>query len=72
MTEQPEQPGQKDRISDLEELSDPEFFTRWAALRNRLILMPKSKPEYREMKRRYDAMAAEYRRRIDGAMATSS
>jgi hypothetical protein len=67
-----EQPGQKDRSSDLEELSDPEFFTRWAALRNRLFLTPRSKPEYRGIKSRYDTMAAEYRRRIDGVIAMSS
>jgi hypothetical protein len=62
--------GQKDRTGDLRELSDPEFFTEWAAVRNRLSFTPSEKPEHREVKRRYDAIAAEYRRRMDGAPST--
>jgi hypothetical protein len=52
---------------DLRELSDPEFFAHWAAARNRLSRTPKGEPEHSEVKSRYDAAAAEYRRRTDGA-----
>jgi hypothetical protein len=51
---------------NLQELSDPEFFAHWAAVRNRLFGTPKGKPGHCEIKRRYDAVTAEYRRRIDG------
>jgi hypothetical protein len=60
--------GPKDRGSDLRELSDPEFFTRWAAIRSRLFWTPKGNPEHSEDKRLYEAVAAEYRRRIDGVL----
>jgi hypothetical protein len=50
--------------SDLRELSDPEFFVHWAAVRNRLFRTPMGKPGHCEIKRRYDAVAAEYRRRL--------
>lgn len=52
--------------SNLQELDDPAFFTYWAALRNQLALTPKSSPNYPEIKRCYDAVISEYRRRIDG------
>lgn len=52
---------------NLKELSDPEFFAHWAAVRTRLFGIPKDNPEHYEVKRRYDAAAAEYRRRIAGA-----
>jgi hypothetical protein len=58
--------GPKEQASDLRELSDPEFFTRWAAVRNRLFCIPKEKPEHSDAKRQYDAVAVEYRRRIEG------
>lgn len=48
---------------NLQELSDPEFFAHWAAVRNRLLGTPKGKPGHCEVKRRYNAVAAEYRRR---------
>lgn len=48
----------------LQELSDPEFFTHWTALRTRLALTPKGKPGHAETKARYDAASAEYRRRM--------
>lgn len=51
---------------DLRELSDPEFFAHWAAVRNRLFRAPKGEPGHYEVKRRYDAVTAEYQRRIDG------
>jgi hypothetical protein len=49
---------------DLRELTDPEFFAHWAAVRNRLFGTPKGRPGHGEIKGRYDAMAAEYRRRL--------
>jgi hypothetical protein len=51
---------------NLQELSDPEFFAYWAAVRSRLFSTPKGKPEHYEARRRYDAVTAEYRRRVDG------
>lgn len=51
---------------NLQELSDPEFFAHWAAARRRLVNTPKDKLGHCEVRRRYDAMAAEYRRRING------
>lgn len=62
--------SQKERNGDLRELSDPEFFTQWADVRNRLSCTPKGKPGHYEVKRRYDVMSVEYRRRIDGASIT--
>ena len=64
-----ELPGQKDRTGDLRKLSDPEFFTRWAAVRNRLVQTPEGKPGHSEIKRKYEAVTAEYHRRIDGGLA---
>lgn len=61
-----ELPGQGDGNSDLRKLSDPEFFTYWAAARNRLALTPSANPVHYEVKREYDAVAAEYRRRLNG------
>jgi hypothetical protein len=63
-----ELPGHRERTGDLQELSDPEFFVKWAAVRNSLFSVSKGKPGYCEVKRRYDAVAAEYRRRIDGSL----
>jgi hypothetical protein len=60
---------QKDRNGDLQKLSDPEFFTRWAATRTRLVRTPEGKPGHGEIKREYDAMKVEYRRRIGGGLA---
>jgi hypothetical protein len=60
--------GQKEWTSDLWELSDPEFFAQWAAVRHRLFCVPKGRPEHCEIKCLYDAVAAEYRRRIVGAL----
>jgi hypothetical protein len=64
-------PGQKDRIGHLRELSDPEFFAHWAMVRHRLFFVPKGKPGHCEVKRWYDAVSAEYRRRIDGGFAVA-
>ena len=50
----------------LQELSDPEFFAHWSAARNRLARTPAASPEHDEARSRYDAAAAEYRRRIHG------
>jgi len=49
---------------DLQELSDPEFFAHWAAVRSRLVCTPKGKPGHPQIKARYDAVKAEYRRRL--------
>jgi hypothetical protein len=61
--------SRQDTEHDLQELADPEFFSHWADVRNRLALTSPGSTEHAEIKRRYDAVAAEYRRRIDGAMA---
>jgi hypothetical protein len=58
---------QAESIGDLQELSDPEFFTRWAEIRQRYAMTPKSSPDHPASKRDYDAVIAEYRRRMDGA-----
>jgi hypothetical protein len=63
---------QENRDGDLRELTDPEFFAHWVVVRNRLILTPAGSTERPEVKRRYDAVLAEYRRRIDGGMAQSA
>jgi hypothetical protein len=63
--------GQKDRAGDLRELSDPEFFTHWAAVRNRLARTPEGDPGRNQVKRQYEAVITEYRRRIDGGLAVT-
>jgi hypothetical protein len=65
-------PRQEDKDRDLRELSDPEFFALWAVIRHRLILTSADSPEHSEFKRRYDAVKAEYRRRIDGGMTLTA
>jgi hypothetical protein len=50
----------------IRELDDPEFFTQWSLTRQRLVETPKGKPEHCELKRRYDALLDEYRRRTYG------
>jgi hypothetical protein len=60
-------PEEKDQVGDLRELDDFEFFAQWAVIRSQLFCIPETKPEYREIKRQYDAVLAEYRRRIYGA-----
>jgi hypothetical protein len=54
-------------LGHLQGLADPEFFRQWAAARSRLALTSSSSPKYSEIKDEYDALAAEYRRRLDGA-----
>ena len=56
-----------DELGYLRGLADPEFFTHWAAARTRLALTSTSSPTYSEIKDAHDALAAEYRRRLDGA-----
>ena len=56
-----------DELGYLRGLADPEFFTHWAAARSKLALTSSSSPKYSEIKDEYDALAAEYRRRLDGA-----
>lgn len=64
--------GKDERAGDLRKLSDPEFFTQWASVRNRLSRVTEGKAEYREIKSQYDAVAAEYRRRISGGFPESN
>jgi hypothetical protein len=61
------EPAQTGHDSDLRELSDPEFFARWAQVRLRHAVTPRSSPEYSAGKQDYDAVLAEYRRRMDGS-----
>jgi hypothetical protein len=56
-----------DELCYLRGLADPEFFTHWAAVRTRLALTSSSSPKHSEIKDEYDALATEYRRRLDGA-----
>lgn len=63
---------QDDSRRALRGLTDPEFFAHWATVRNRLILTQADSPERYEIKRRYSAVLAEYRRRIDGGMALTA
>jgi hypothetical protein len=53
-----------DITTRLAALSDPELIARWASLRARLAY--KTDPRHDEVKREYDAVVVEYRRRIDG------
>jgi hypothetical protein len=53
----------------LRELGDPEFITRWAALRYSLFFIAKDHPEYPDIKRQYETAAVEFRRRINGGLA---
>ena len=64
-----EQSGQHNRNREVWQMTDPEFFAYWAAVRNRLVLTPADSPQRSEIKRRYSAVVAEYRRRIDGGIA---
>ena len=56
-----------DELGYLRGLGDPEFFSQWAAARTQLALTSTSSARHTEVKREYDALAAEYRRRLDGA-----
>lgn len=56
-----------DELGYLRGLADPEFFTHWAAARTRLALTSTGSPKWLEIKREYDVVVAEYRRRLDGA-----
>jgi hypothetical protein len=58
--------------ADLRELSDPDFFTRWAEIRLRYATTPKNSFYYPARKLDYEAVVAEYRRRIDGGMAQTA
>jgi hypothetical protein len=51
---------------NLQKLDDPAFFRYWATVRNQLALTPQSSPNHAEIKRRYNAVVSEYRRRMDG------
>jgi hypothetical protein len=60
------EPAETGHDSALRELSDPEFFARWAQVRLRHAVTPQRSPEYAASKAAYDAVLAEYRRRMDG------
>jgi hypothetical protein len=51
--------------SDLAEMDDPALITHWADARRRLALTPKDAPGHAEVKQAYDAVLAEYRRRVE-------
>jgi transcriptional regulator with XRE-family HTH domain len=63
--------GQVPGTGELRNLSDPEFFTRWAAVRSLLFSTSSGKPEHRGIKDLYDAVSAEYRRRTGGLAVTN-
>lgn len=54
------------QLPNLQELDDPALIAYWAAARHQLALTPLRSPEHPDIKRRYDAAASEYKRRIDG------
>ncbi len=60
--------AQEDESARLRELGDPEFFTHWAAVRNRLA----NAIGNAEVKREYDAVRKEYWRRINGGLTASA
>ena len=61
-----------DDTDDLRGLGDPEFITRWAQLRQCLFYIAREEPMYPEVKRRYDALAVEYRRRMGGGLSVTT
>jgi hypothetical protein len=67
-----EQSGQDNRDSELWQMTDPEFFAHWAAVRNRLTRTTADSPQRSEIKLRYSAVLAEYRRRIDVGIALTA
>lgn len=52
---------------DLQGLGDPEFFAHWATIRNHMAMTSTDDPKHAEIRERYDAVTAEYRRRMSGA-----
>jgi hypothetical protein len=52
------------RVRELQELDDPQFFTHWSKLRHQIFYCGKFVPS--SLKKEYAAVSAEYRRRIDG------
>jgi hypothetical protein len=56
----------------LQGLADPEFFAMWAAVRNRLALTPASTARHADIKRLYDAVTDEFRRRMNGGLRNAS
>jgi hypothetical protein len=57
---------QDDELGHLRGLADPEFFAYWAEVRLRYAVTSERSPEHPASKRDYDAVLAEYRRRLDG------
>jgi hypothetical protein len=50
--------------ADLAGLDDPALIAHWASTRTALALTARDDPGHAEVKRRYDAALAEYRRRV--------
>jgi predicted thioredoxin/glutaredoxin len=50
--------------SDLAHLDDPALIAHWASARTALALTPRDDPGHAEVKAAYDAVLAEYRRRV--------
>jgi hypothetical protein len=50
--------------SDLAAMDDPALITHWARVRSELALTPKGSPRHADVKAAYDAVLAEYRRRV--------
>ena len=67
-----ELPGQKDRVSDLRELSDPEFFAARQRLRDQIELLPLDHPRRAELQMRLDATGADLERRAANAWRKAS
>jgi len=67
-----EPPGQKDRVSDLRELSDPEFFATRQRLREQIELLPPGNPRRVELQAQLDATGADLERRAAKAWRKAS
>lgn len=66
-----ELPGQKDRISDLWKLSDPEFFAARARLREKVECTDEIDPEWCRLVKEFADTTAELARRITSARQAS-
>jgi hypothetical protein len=67
-----ELPGKKDRVSDLRELSDPEFFAARQRLREQIELLPPSHPQRVELQIQLDATGTDLERRAAKAWRKAS
>jgi hypothetical protein len=67
-----ELPGQKDRVSDLRKLSDPEFFAARQRLRDQIELLPLGHSRRVELQTQLDATGADLERRATKAWRKAS